>query len=83
VATGTNWRILRAMTIDLTVVNQRLMSPYFGDLAEWLCKAFRQSDQMAGVTSESDTTRLCHRIAYGDAGNFDAGLVVAVDQLLQ
>ncbi len=24
---------------DLAVVNQRLMSPSFGDLAEWLCKA--------------------------------------------
>jgi len=25
--------------------NQRLMSPYFGDLAEWLCKAFRVPGQ--------------------------------------
>ena len=30
-----------AITSDLASVNQRLMSPYFGDLAEWLCKAFR------------------------------------------
>jgi hypothetical protein len=28
------------ITSHLAVVNQRLMSPYFGDLAEWLCKAF-------------------------------------------
>jgi len=27
------------LTNDLVGVNQRLMSPYFGDLAEWLCKA--------------------------------------------
>ena len=27
---------------DERSVNQRLMSPYFGDLAEWLCKAIRR-----------------------------------------
>jgi len=27
---------------DRLRVNQRLMSPYFGDLAEWLCKAIRR-----------------------------------------
>ena len=36
-----------AITSDLASVNQRLMSPYFGDLAEWLCKAVCQPSQMA------------------------------------
>jgi hypothetical protein len=31
----------------LVGVNQRLMSPTLGDLAEWLCKAVRQLSQMA------------------------------------
>jgi hypothetical protein len=35
-------RFIRLITSDLAAVNQRLMSPYFGDLAEWLCKAFWQ-----------------------------------------
>jgi hypothetical protein len=33
------------ITCDLAVVNQRLMSPSLGDLAEWLCKAFRVPGQ--------------------------------------
>jgi len=36
-----------AITNDLLSVNQRLMSPYFGDLADWLCKAFCWVSQMA------------------------------------
>jgi hypothetical protein len=32
----------RSITSHLVAVNQRLMSPYFDDLAEWLCKAFWQ-----------------------------------------
>ena len=35
-----------AITNGLAAVNQRLMSPYFGDLAEWLCKTFGQPGQM-------------------------------------
>ncbi|GEM_PF-5319068 len=35
------------ITSDLAAVNQRLMSPYFGDLAEWLCKAFWQPGRVA------------------------------------
>ena len=35
------------ITSDLVGVNQRLMSPYFGDLAEWLCIAFCQPSRMA------------------------------------
>src|SRR5450759_2282722 len=30
----------RSITSHLVAVNQRLMSPSLGDLAEWLCKAF-------------------------------------------
>ena len=33
-------RLAWLITSHQVVVNQRLMSPYFGDLAEWLCKAF-------------------------------------------
>jgi hypothetical protein len=30
----------RGITSDFAGVNQRLMSPSFGDLADWLCNAF-------------------------------------------
>ena len=36
-----------AITSDLASVNQRLISPYFGDLAEWLCKAVGSPSRMA------------------------------------
>ena len=36
-----------AITSDLASVNQRLMSPCFGDLAEWLCKAVCSPSRMA------------------------------------
>ncbi len=38
------------ITSDLVRVNQRLMSPYFGDLAEWLCKAVCVPSRMASCS---------------------------------
>jgi hypothetical protein len=40
--------------------NQRLMSPYFGDLAEWLCKAFGRpiTNDLAVVFGQPITSHL-------------------------
>ncbi len=50
---------LHRITSDLVAVNQRLISPYFGDLAEWLCNALWRPSQMASsCTSGSGISRL-------------------------
>gem|GEM_PF-2756934 len=41
-----------AITSDLASVNQRLMSPSSGDLAEWLCKAFARVVEWLAVPSK-------------------------------
>ena len=42
----------------LASVNQRLMSPYFGDLAEWLCKAVGSASRMASSSISNVSRRV-------------------------
>ena len=56
-------------------VNQRLMSPYFGDLAEWLCKSVGSASRMLGkrrfnplVVSVSRSHPSIHRATHGTRG---------------
>ena len=54
------------ITNDLADVNQRLMSPYFGDLAEWLCIAFWQSSRMASSYTSAARSAAYRRVRTGN-----------------
>src|SRR5450759_3632492 len=69
-------RVCQLITSHLVAVNQRLMSPSLGDLAEWLCKTFWQpiTNDLAGAVCQP--SQMASSFISGMASSFTSQMAI-------